>query len=84
MIIQSEQLDDRCDIVLAFDVVTDPSRFWMQVVQRCLACGHQLLTNADGHRKVRQALSVEMPDLTTANVEENHALTVSIDPNVRP
>lgn len=84
MVVQSEQLDDRCHIVLTFDVVTDPARFWMQVVQRCLAGGHELLADADGYWEVRETVSMEVPDLPTADVKKDHPLAVGVHSHVGP
>jgi hypothetical protein len=46
--------------------------------------GHKLLSNADREWQVGQTISVQVPDLTLPDVEEDHAPAVSLRRNSGP
>ena len=49
-----------------------------------LAGGDQLLSDSNGNWQIRKAVSVEVSNLATSYVKENHATPVNIHSNIRP
>jgi len=53
-------------------------------VHGSLAGGDQLLSDSNGNWQIRKAISVEVSNLATSYVKENHATPVNIHSNIRP
>jgi len=84
LIVQPKQLDYRPNVLLAFDVITDPAGRGMQVVHGCFAGRDQLLSNSDGDGQIRKPVPVKVTDLPAANVEENHPASINVYSDVGP
>ena len=83
-IVQPEELNDSFDIVLAAEVIRNPSGFGMYVVQICPRCGNQFLTNSHRKRQIRHAVSMQMTDLALSHMEKNHSTAIRLRGDSRP
>ena len=53
-------------------------------MQRRLSFTHELFSNPDREGKISQSFTVEMADLASAHVKEDHAVRKYIDPHMGP
>src|SRR5262245_58296010 len=83
-VVEPEELDDGLDVAHAADVVSNPTRLGVQVVKIGFTSGNELFPNANWKREVCQLVPVQVTDLALANVEEDHASTMRLDPHSGP
>jgi hypothetical protein len=84
VVVQSEELDDAFNVPLVADVVRNPSRPGVQVMNIGLALGNELFPNPHWKWEVCQLVPVQMTDFAAPDMEEDHASAMRLDGHSGP
>src|SRR5262249_19054476 len=76
VVVQTEQSDDAREIALIVNVVTHPTRVWINVMRLGPARSHQLISDQKRKRQVRKPVAVQVSQLSASEPELRSAKTV--------